>query len=99
MSHDKDALLPQQGMWKLIAPDGRTWEADSPLKAVSAEQRERIPADVQLARIAAALAEKDDGGLKMHDPEGQRRCGFSSDDDAMDEGDSSWCIDPDMGAR
>lgn len=52
-----------------------------------------------LSRITAALAEKDGGGLKMHDPEGQRRCGFSSDDDAMDEGDSSWCIDPDMGAR
>ena len=35
---------PQQGIWTLTAPDGRTWQADSPLKAVSAEQRERVPA-------------------------------------------------------
>lgn len=41
----------QQGTWTLTAPDGRQWQADSPLKACAAEQRERVPADVGLARI------------------------------------------------
>ena len=36
------------------------------------------------ARITAALSEKDEGGLKMHDPEGQRRCGFPPDDVIVD---------------
>ena len=35
-------------------------------------------------RITAALSEKDEGGLKMHDPEGQRRCGFPPDDVIVD---------------
>jgi hypothetical protein len=41
----------QAGTWTLTAPDGRTWQADSPLKCVSAELRERVPADIALARI------------------------------------------------
>lgn len=45
------------GTWTLTSPDGKTWQADSPLKCVSAEQRARIPADVALARIYAASAE------------------------------------------
>ena len=48
---------PQQGIWTLTAPDGRTWQADSPLKAVSAEQRERVPAKVAVDRIFAACEE------------------------------------------
>ena len=48
---------PQQGIWTLTAPDGRTWQADSPLKAVSAEQRERVPAKVAVERIFAACEE------------------------------------------
>jgi len=51
---------PQSGTWKLTAPDGRTWEGDSPLKACGAEQRERVPAQVALQRIYAAC---DDGDL------------------------------------
>jgi len=49
----------QVGTWTLTAPDGRTWQADSPLKACSAEQRDRIPPEVALKRIFDAL---DEGG-------------------------------------
>ena len=56
------AMLPtppaqrwQVGTWTLTAPDGRTWQADSPLKACSAEQRDRIPPEVALKRIFDAL--------------------------------------------
>lgn len=41
----------QEGEWTLTAPDGRTWKADSPLKCCAKELRERVPADVSLARI------------------------------------------------
>ena len=47
----------QVGAWTLTAPDGRTWQADSPLKACSAEQRDRIPPEVVLQRIFDALNE------------------------------------------
>jgi hypothetical protein len=50
---------PMQGTWTLTAPDGRTWQADSPLLALRAEQRERVPADVALARIMAMVNEPD----------------------------------------
>jgi hypothetical protein len=53
-----DAPRWQEGMWTLTAPDGRMWQADSPLKACSAEQRGRIPPEVALKRIFDAL---DDG--------------------------------------
>jgi hypothetical protein len=42
---------PQQGTWKLVAPDGREWEAESPIACVSKEQAERIPATVRLQRL------------------------------------------------
>jgi hypothetical protein len=45
----------QQGTWTLTAPDGRTWQADSPLKACAAESRERIPPAVALARIVRGM--------------------------------------------
>lgn len=55
----KDACLastktppPQAGTWTLTAPDGRTWQADSPLKCCGLEQRERVPASVAMARLA-----------------------------------------------
>lgn len=39
------------GTWTLFAPDGRTWDGDSPLSCAGAEQRSRIPADIALARV------------------------------------------------
>jgi hypothetical protein len=45
----------QSGTWTLTAPDGRTWQADSPLKACGLEQRERVPAGVALARIVEEM--------------------------------------------
>ncbi len=47
----------QEGIWTLTAPDGRTWKADSPLKAVSMEMRERVPPHIAIARIVAATAD------------------------------------------
>jgi hypothetical protein len=41
----------QEGTWTLTAPDGRKWQADSPLRVVSLEQRQRVPAEVALHRI------------------------------------------------
>ena len=35
------------------------WQAESPLRCVSQEQRERIPADVAMARILAMVSEPD----------------------------------------
>lgn len=46
---------PQAGTWTLTAPDGRTWEASSPLHCASREQAERVPAKVAIDRIFAAL--------------------------------------------
>lgn len=50
---------PMPGTWTLTAPDGRTWQADSPLRCVSVEQRERVPADVALARVVEMANEPD----------------------------------------
>ena len=46
---------PMQGTWTLIAPDGRRYEADSPIACCSKEQRERVPAEVALDRLCAAM--------------------------------------------
>ena len=50
---------PMPGTWMLTAPDGRTWQADGPMRCVSVEQRERVPANVALARVLAAASEPD----------------------------------------
>ena len=47
---------PMAGTWTLTAPDGRTWQADSPLRACGLEQRERVPAQVAMARILEAAS-------------------------------------------
>ena len=44
---------PQEGTWTLTAPDGRQWTGASGLLAAAAEQRDRIPTEVQLERIFA----------------------------------------------
>ena len=37
---DTPTPKPQGGMWTLTAPDGRTYQADSPLRCCGLEQRE-----------------------------------------------------------
>ncbi len=65
MSAERDGSIPdaafaaQEGTWTLTAPDGRQWQADSPLKVVRDEQAARVPASVRLARIMAAVDEVD----------------------------------------
>ena len=50
---------PMQGTWTLTAPDGQMWQAESPIRCVSQEQRERVPADVAMARVLAMANEPD----------------------------------------
>lgn len=59
------AKRPMAGTWRLIAPDGRVYEASSPLACCGAEQRDRLPAKVILERMFAA-AESDDVVLSKH---------------------------------
>jgi hypothetical protein len=51
---------PQTGTWTLTSPDGRTWQADCPLRCVSMELRERVPATVALERLKKFIEETDD---------------------------------------
>lgn len=51
---------PMQGIWTLIAPDGRTWQAESPIRVVAKESRERITAEVAMQRILDAASEDHD---------------------------------------
>lgn len=60
---DTPTPKPQGGMWTLTAPDGRTYQADSPLRCCGLEQRQRVPADVAMARIFRAASEPDDSEL------------------------------------
>lgn len=57
---------PMPGTWILTAPDGRTWQADSPLRACSLEQRERVPQEVGLARVLAMADEPDFAERHVH---------------------------------
>lgn len=50
---------PMAGTWRLTAPDGRYWDGMTPLAACRAEQAERVPADVALARVLAMANEPD----------------------------------------
>ena len=50
---------PMEGTWRLVAPNGREWEAESPLHCVRKEMSARVPPSVQLARILAAAEEPD----------------------------------------
>ena len=42
---------PMPGTWTLTAPNGRTWQAESPLHCCGAEQRERVPREVAMKRV------------------------------------------------
>lgn len=72
----------EAGEWRLIGPSGKTWLADSPLKCVGLEQRERIPASVALKRIFSICDEPDEVldalvGLEvlyLRDGEGWNEC-------------------------
>jgi len=56
----EDTPKPQQGIWTLIAPDGRRWQAESPIKVIREEQRERVPTKVALDRLLNAIFSLDD---------------------------------------
>ncbi len=46
----------EPGIWTLTAPSGKYWQGSSPIKAIAAESRERIPAHIALDRILAYAA-------------------------------------------
>lgn len=77
----KDACTPtpphQAGTWTLTAPDGRTWQADSPLRACAIEQRERVPASVAYARIMAELKRTEDADRKAEQADSDLRARLS----------------------
>jgi hypothetical protein len=62
MNAETPTPKPQAGIWTLTAPDGRTWTAETPLRACGNELKDRVPADVALARIFRAAAEPVDIG-------------------------------------
>lgn len=51
------------GTWTLTAPDGRQWQAESPLKCCALEMHERVPAHVRAARIVRELFSDREGGI------------------------------------
>lgn len=46
---------PETGEWILVAPSGKVYTGETPLKCIKAESRTRIPAEVALARIRVGL--------------------------------------------
>jgi hypothetical protein len=46
--------------WKLISPDGRQWTGGTAIECAGKEMRERVPADVAIARIWAAVDEAEE---------------------------------------
>jgi len=50
----------QAGTWILIAPDGRRFEAETPMLCARNELHDRVPASVALERI---MAESDDNDI------------------------------------
>ncbi len=48
---------PMTGTWHLEAPDGRRWSGSGPLNCVAQEISERVPVQVQLARVLAIADE------------------------------------------
>ena len=50
---------PMTGTWHLEAPDGRRWAGSCPINCVAQELAERVPVQVQLARMLAIVAEPD----------------------------------------
>ena len=40
-----------KGTWTLVAPDGRKWKAESPIKCCKLEQDERIPFKIRMERL------------------------------------------------
>lgn len=49
----------EAGTWTLISPSGKQWQASNPIRCAAAEQRERVPPEVAMERIIAAIVEGD----------------------------------------
>jgi hypothetical protein len=51
-----DTPKPMPGIWQLRRPDGRYYMGESPIACLRMEQAERVPAQVAVQRVVAALA-------------------------------------------
>jgi len=75
----------QEGIWTLIAPDGRKWEDSSPIKVITKEQRERVPEHIAIKRILKALFNEEGQQVEFHDCERKKMycngCGYTHSDD------------------
>ena len=69
-----ETAKPQEGTWTLIAPDGRTWRAESPLRCVGLEHRERVPPEISLKRIWTAFQHEADD-VAAHVAAERKACG------------------------
>lgn len=49
-----------KGKWTLTAPDGVTWDGETPMDCVIAKVNARVPPIVALARIRRAMMEDDE---------------------------------------
>jgi hypothetical protein len=54
-AEERTNMKAQEGTWTLVAPDGRKWTADSPLRACAAELYSRRSAAECLKNIFSAL--------------------------------------------
>lgn len=50
---------PEAGEWMLVSPSGHVYVGENPIRCVSAESKQRIPAEVALARIRVGLEDED----------------------------------------
>lgn len=58
---------PRPGTWTLTRPDGKEYCAGSPLLCVRAEINDRVPLDVQVARVIDALGDPYlNGGVNLY---------------------------------
>ena len=79
---------PQQGEWKLIAPDGTVFVGDSPLRCVKAEIDYRVPAHVQLQRLLDGIDALDEDAEYSH----EKICNYPDCTCPFDHpGTKGWC--------
>lgn len=63
-----DAPKAQIGTWKLTAPNGQEWTAESPIKVASKEAHDRIPAEVRHRRLVDSINELADNCPECNAP-------------------------------
>jgi hypothetical protein len=55
---DTETPPPMAGTWTLVRPDGKHFDAESPMRCVHTEMQDRVPPLVALARIRRGLMDE-----------------------------------------